>query len=77
MRRRTKTTLRATFDELLDAVEELPPDAQAEFSDLLRRRVAERARQRIAAEIEEARAEFARGEARPASVDEILREILP
>jgi hypothetical protein len=66
---------RDTFDELLDAIEELPIDEQADLIETARRRLAERGRRRVIDDIAEARAEFAAGAAKPASVDEIMRDI--
>ena len=69
--------LRATFDELLEAVEDLPVEAQEDFADLVRRRLPERGRQRVADDVREGLAEYAAGKVRPASVDEILARIQP
>jgi hypothetical protein len=63
------------LDEVLDAAEKLPFDVQEELVAILRKRLAERGRERIIADIREARQEFAAGKCRPASPDEILREI--
>ena len=64
-----------TFDELLDAIEHLPADEQADLVEVVRRRLAERGRRRVTEDVGEARAEFGNGTAKPASVDEIMREI--
>ncbi|HWP39540.1 MAG TPA: hypothetical protein VNL70_01350 [Tepidisphaeraceae bacterium] len=64
-----------TFDEVLDAVEHLPPEQQADLVRVIQRRLAERGRQRVVEEVREARAEFNSGGAVPASADEIVREI--
>jgi hypothetical protein len=64
-----------TFDEVLEAIEHLPADEQAELLDVVRRRLAERGRQRVVADAKEARTQFANGSPKPASVDEIMREI--
>ena len=63
------------LDEVLDAAERLPLDAQEELVAILRKRLAERGRERIVNDILEARQEFAAGKCRPATPDEILREI--
>lgn len=65
----------ATFSEVLDAIEQLPTDQQAELIDLVRRRLAERGRQQLIADVSETRAEHAAGKTRAASVDEVMREI--
>ncbi len=64
-----------SFDEVLDAIEHLPADQQAELIDVMRRRLAERGRQRIVDDAQEARAEHAAGKTRPVSVDDLMREI--
>jgi hypothetical protein len=64
-----------TFDQLLDAVEELPPDEQAELIDVVRRRLIERGRQRVIDEVRQARSEFSQGKCKPTSVDDLMNEI--
>ncbi len=64
-----------TFDQLLDAVDHLSPDEQAALVDVVRRRLAEQGRERVAAEIVQARSEHAAGQTSASSVDEIMREI--
>jgi hypothetical protein len=66
----------STFDQALDAVEKLTVDEQAELTDIVRKRIAERRREQILAGIEESRRELAEGKTKPATVDEIMREIL-
>jgi len=63
------------FDELLEAVERLPDEAQAELVEVIGRRLAERGRQRIAAEARQARQEFADGKCSAATPDDIMREV--
>jgi len=64
-----------TFDEVLDVIEALPADQQADLVDVVRRRLAERGRQRIVDDAREARAEHAAGKTRDVSVDELMREL--
>ncbi|OHB80093.1 MAG: hypothetical protein A2Z25_08815 [Planctomycetes bacterium RBG_16_55_9] len=66
---------RIRFDVLIEAVEELPDDAQAELVGVIRRRLAERGRQRIVEEVRQARKEFAEGNCSGAAPDEIMREL--
>ncbi len=66
---------RTTFDAALDAVEQLPADEQAELVKVVRRRLVEQGRQRIIADVREAREEYAGGRGRMADVDALLREI--
>ena len=63
-----------TFDDVLDAAEQLDADAQAELVAVLSRRLAERGRERVAATVAQARREFAAGQCQVMSAAEILRE---
>ena len=64
------------FGEVLEAADHLSPDEQAELIDILRRRLAQAARQRLVAEIKESRQEFAAGRCLPATPSELMREIM-
>jgi hypothetical protein len=65
-----------TFDEVLELVESLPEDQQEYLVDIVRRRLNEHGRQMLAETIREARQEYARGEVRSGSVDDLMRELL-
>jgi hypothetical protein len=67
----------ATFDDVLEAIEHLPVEQQADLVDVVRRRLAERARKQIVADAREARAEHQAGKTRATSVDDLMREIEP
>ena len=62
------------FAEVLDAVERLDADAQAELVAVLSRRLAERGREKIASDVAEARREFAAGQCRPMTAAEIVAD---
>lgn len=64
------------FGEVLDAADQLSPEEQQALIAILRRRLAQAGRQLLAAEVQEARQEFAAGHCRPATPDELMREIL-
>ena len=64
----------SAFAEVLDAAEQLDPDAQAELVAVLSRRLAERGRERVVATMAQARREFAAGPCQPISAAELLRE---
>jgi hypothetical protein len=64
------------FGELLEAADHLSLEEQADFVEVLRRRVAERRRNEIAGEIQEARRDFAAGKCQPAAPSTILKSIL-
>ena len=68
-------TQRIRFDELLEAVEALPDEAQAELVDVIHRRLAERGRKRVVREVRQARKEFAEGKCSPATPDDVMGEI--
>lgn len=67
----------ATFNTVLDAADALSLEEQETLIDILRRRIAESNRQRLSAEVQEARRDFAQGQCEEATADEIMREILP
>jgi hypothetical protein len=64
-----------TFDQLFDAVEQLPSDEQAALMEIVSRRLAEKGRQRVIEEVKLAPREYAEGRCAVTSVDEIMREI--
>ena len=64
-----------TFDEVLDAIEHLPEQQQADLIDVVRRRLAERGRARVIADAREARAEHAAGQTRAISIEDLMREV--
>jgi predicted AAA+ superfamily ATPase len=63
------------FAELLDAVDELPVEEQAELVEIVRRRLIEHRRDELAQEIQEARRDLQAGRCQPGTPDEILRDI--
>jgi hypothetical protein len=63
------------FSDIVDAANELSVDEQETLLEVLRHRIAERNRARLVDEVAEARAEFAAGQARTASVQEIMDEV--
>ena len=64
------------FGEVLDAIDKLSQEEQETLLDIVQRRIAERGREMLAVEIQEARQEFAEGRCRPATVDDLMKEIL-
>jgi hypothetical protein len=64
------------FADILDVVEELPPEDQAELVAIVRRRLIERGREELAKEVLEARSDFQAGRCRPQTTEEILRDLL-
>lgn len=64
------------FGEVLEAADHLSPEDQQALIAILRRRLAEAGRQRVVADVQEARQAFAAGQCRPVTPDELMREIL-
>ncbi len=64
------------FGEVLDRIDKLSQEDQETLIGILRRRIADRGRKTMAAEIEEARREFAEGRCRPATAEEVMKEIV-
>lgn len=63
------------FDEVLEAVESLPEEQQESLIDIVHRRQIERRREALAAGIQEAREDLARGAVRRGSADDLLDEL--
>jgi hypothetical protein len=64
-----------TFQEALDVIESLPEPQQEDLIELIRRRLVERKRQKIAKSIREARKEYAKGKVKKGSVDDLMKEL--
>jgi len=64
-----------TFQEALDIVESLPEYQQEDLVDIIRRRLIEQRRDRLADSIREAREEYARGEVKRGTVDDLMKEL--
>jgi len=64
------------FGEVLEAADHLSQDEQEELIAILHRRLAQAARHRLAAEIQETRQEFSEGRCGPATTHELMREIM-
>ena len=64
-----------TFQEVLDIVESLPEYQQEDLIDIIRRRLIEQRRDRLADSIREAREEYARGEVKKGTVDDLMKEL--
>jgi len=63
------------FSEVVDAADNLSVDEQESLIGILRRRIAERNRERLMREVTDARAEHESGQSRPGTVAEIMDEI--
>lgn len=65
-----------SFDEVLEAADNLTLDEQTELVDILSRRMNERRRRELKQDVDGARREFQKGQVHPASPDELIQEIL-
>ncbi len=65
----------STFDEVLDAVEHLPLDAQADLVAVVQRRLAEEGRRRVVADVQQGRPDFQNGNIVAAAAEDLIREI--
>jgi hypothetical protein len=68
--------MEAKFADVLEAAESLPVDEKEMLVDIMRHRLTDERRKILKAEIEDARRDFALGNIVPASIDEIMGEIL-
>ena len=64
------------FGDVLEAIDKLSLEEQETLMDIVQRRIAERSRKLLAAEIRDARQEFAENRSRRATADELMKEIL-
>lgn len=64
-----------TFDEALDIIESFPEDQRESIVEIVKRRLAEERREQLAQTIKKAREEYACGEVRRGTVDDLMLEI--
>ena len=64
------------FGEILEEADRLPLEDQETLIEVLQRRMRDRRREELAKDIQEAQKEFQEGSCRPATADELMREIL-
>jgi hypothetical protein len=65
----------ASFQQALEMVEGLPEEQQQDLVEIVRSRQRERRREALAASLEQARQERARGEVHRGTVDDLMAEI--
>ena len=63
------------FQKALDVVESLPEYQQEDLIDIIRHRLLDQRRELLAKNIREAREEYARGEVKRGSVDDLMKEL--
>jgi hypothetical protein len=64
-----------TFQEALDIIESLPEYQQENIISIIHRRLIEHRRELLANNIKETRKEYARGEVKRGSVDDLMKEL--
>jgi hypothetical protein len=64
-----------TFDETLDIIESFPEEQRESIVEIVKRRLIEERREQLAQTIKESREEYARGEVRRGTVDDLIREV--
>jgi ribosome recycling factor len=64
-----------TFDEALEIIESFPEEQKESIIEIVKRRLTEERRERLAQTVKEAREEYARGEVRRGTVDDLMLEM--
>ena len=64
-----------TFDEALDIIESFSEEQRESLVEIVKRRLIEERREQLAQTIKESREEYARGEVRRGTVDDLIREV--
>ena len=64
-----------SFLDLIDAVESLPLDDQSMLVALINKRITEKRRAKLVAEIHEARRAFKNGEVKPGTIEDLMNDL--
>ena len=64
-----------TFNEALEIIESFPEEQREDLIEVVKHRLIDERRVKLAQNISEAREEYARGEVKRGSVDDLLREL--
>jgi len=64
-----------TFDEALEIIESFPEEQKESIIEIVKRRLTEERRERLTQIVKEAREEYARGEVRRGTVNDLMLEI--
>jgi hypothetical protein len=64
-----------TFQKVLEIVESLPEEQRESLMDIVKRRLIEERRDRLAQSIKGAREEYRRGKIRKGTVDDLMNEL--
>ena len=64
-----------SFQDLIDAVESLPLDDQSILVEIINKRIIEKRRAELVAEVKEAQEAFTRGEVRGGTVKDLIKDL--
>ena len=64
-----------TFQKALEIIESLPTEQRESLIEIVRRRLIEERRDRLAQSIKEARGEYKQGKVKRGTVDDLMREL--
>ncbi len=64
-----------SFQDLIDAIESLPLDDQSTLVEIINKRIIERWREELVAEVKEAREAFSRGEVKRGTVKDLRKNL--
>jgi len=64
-----------TFKEALELIESLPEEERWSLIEIVRRRLVEKRRDEIAESVRQAREDFARGDVKRGTVEDLLRDL--
>ena len=64
-----------SFQDLIDAVESLPLDDQSMLVELINKRITEKRRAELVAEVHDARSAFKNGEVKRGTVEDLMKDL--
>ena len=64
-----------SFQDLIDAVESMPLDDQSMLVNLINKRIQEKRRADLVAEVREARDAYARGEVKQGTLEDLMKDL--
>lgn len=70
------TKQKVTFQKALDVIGSLPEYQQEEVINIVRHRLIEQRREMLAESVKDAKEDYARGEVRKGTVDDLMKELL-
>jgi hypothetical protein len=65
-----------SFQDLIEAVESMPLDDQSMLVELINKRIIEKRRGELVAEVQKARGAFKRGEAKRGTLEDLMKDLL-